>query len=564
MTRNKKMNQPGVVWRHVWVFAAALFCAHSATGEARPNVVFVMLDDLGYSQIEAYARGLSEADLDPALVEHVERKGNYTGAEAFRMVNRATPTLSRLADEGVLFTNAFSCSNLCAPARMGLATGILQNRMGMYRNIDVEEMGIQPNTHLAEQLQNDGYATAHIGKWHIGSRDHGMVARALEKHGIQTDKAYTYWSLGKDYPEIRKELKRWGFEGSVVREHHPLQHGFDYYYGYNQWESPFYGATNLWEDFDPVGPVQQYNTDLFTEKAMAFMDASIRGGKPFYVQLHYHAVHHPLNPRAPDAYLSRFDSSSHVLNNFYAHVYGVDANVRRLLAFLEERGVAENTMIVFTSDNGGAVGNASAMPGNAPYSGHKGMHLLGGFRVPLFVYWPEGITRPHVVNHLVSTLDIIPTAIDAAGIPVPAGLDGKSLLPVLQNSEAPPVRDRLVHGGVHARVWAFHGGSSFFKHNVSREKAPSAFIVVDDRYILRYVSRTIPKLYRDAVDGLPPTYELHDYIQDPLEQNNLYDVMPEQARKMISIWDQASQDFPPPTRWEREKWAAIMGPTREE
>lgn len=543
--------------------AVAFFCAHLVAGESRPNVVFVMMDDLGYSQIEAYARGLSEADLDPALVEHVKRTGNYTGAEAFKMVRRATPTLSRLADEGVIFTNAFANSNLCAPARIGLATGILQNRMGMYRNIDVEAMGIQPNTHLAEKLQEDGYATAHIGKWHIGSRDHNMVARTLAKHGIQTDKVYTYWSVGKDYPEIKNELKRWGFEGSVVREHHPLNHGFDYYFGYNQWESPFYGATNLWEDFDPVGPVEEYNTDLFTDKALAFMEASMKAAKPFYVQLHYHAVHHPLNPRAPDAYLSRFDSSSHILNNFYAHVFGVDANVRRLLAFLEERGAAENTMIIFTSDNGGAVGNASAMPGNAPYSGHKGMHLLGGFRVPLFVNWPKGIERPHVVDHLVSTMDIIPTAMDAAGLAVPGDLDGKSLLPVLQNSEAPPVRDVLVHGGIHARVWAFHGGSSFFKHNVSREKAPSAFMVVNDRYILRYISPTIPNLYRDAVEGLPPSYALHDYRSDPREQNNLFDTKPELAAEMISAWDEASQAFPPPTRWERAKWAALLRDSRE-
>jgi uncharacterized sulfatase len=533
-------------------------CTCLGATQQKPNVIFVMLDDLGYSQIEAFARGLSEEDCDPALLQHVREKGDYTPEDAFEMMRQASPTISRLADEGVMFTNAFACSNLCAPARMGIATGVLQNRWGMYRNIDVEAHGLKPNSHLAEQFQGNGYATAHIGKWHVGSRDRDMVGQALEAHGIKTDKEYTYWSIGQDYPKIKQELTLGGFEGSVVKKDHPLNNGFDYYFGYNQWECPFYNSTNLWEDFTPVGRVKEYNTDVFTQKAMNFMGQSMQLQQPFYLQLFYHAVHHPLDPKAPQKYYKRFDSGSRTLNNFYAHIYGVDENLRLILEFLAQHGQADNTLIVFTSDNGGAVGNASCLPGNAPYAGHKGMQLQGGFRVPLLFHWAGGIGKPLVKKQLVSTLDIIPTVLDAAGITVPSGLDGKSLLPQMLEDAEDDVHSYLVHAGIQARVWAFNGASSFFTHNVSREKAPSAYVVVDDRYILRFVADTMPNLYKDAVDGIPAFYALYDYQQDPLEQQNLYDSMPEKAQELISIWERESADFPKPVEWDVGKWEAIV------
>ena len=537
---------------------APLSAASNSGSADRPNVLFILLDDLGYSQVEAFARGLSPEDCDPALLQHVRDKGDYSPEEAFEMMRRASPTISRLADEGVTFSNALACSNLCAPARIGIATGILQNRWGIYRNIDTEAHGLNPHSHLSEKLQLSGYATAHIGKWHIGSRDTDMVNRALQENGIKTNKEYTFWSLGKDYPEIREKLRLGGFAGSVVEKDHPLNNGFDYYFGYNQWECPFYNSTNVWENFKPVGLIREYNTDVFTDKALGFMQKSISEDKPFYIQLHYHAVHHPLTPKAPDAYYSRFDSGSRVLNNFYAHVYGVDQNIQRILSYLDAQGIADNTMIVFASDNGGAVGNNSCLPGNAPYSGHKGMLLQGGFRVPLFFHWPAGIKTPAKKDQLVVTLDILPTILDAAGIAVPPGLDGQSLLPQITRDSMDPVRAHFAHGGIHARVWAFHGSESFYEHNEPREMAPSGFIVVDDRYVLRYISKIQPSLYRDAVNGLPAEFTLFDYQNDPLEQKNLITENPTKARELLDIWAEDSTDFPEPVEWQKSKWEDII------
>jgi uncharacterized sulfatase len=544
------------------IFFGLLLSVHGAlASEGRPNVVFIFLDDLGYSQIEAYSRGLSEADVDPAFLDNIARRGDYNFEQAYAMMERASPTLSRMADQGVRFSNAFAASNLCAPARVGVATGILPNRWGIYRNIDSEAHGLKPNSHLAEQLQAAGYATAHIGKWHIGGWDDTMLERALEEHGVEDTEGLDYWKLEKDYPEIQRKLKAMGYMGSSSQKDHPLNNGFDYHFGYNMWESPFYWADNLWENFAHAGVSGVYNTDLFTDKALAFMEGSLKAGKPFYVQLHYHAVHSPLEPKAPDKYFDRFDSGSFNLDNFYAHVFGVDENVRRIEQFLAERGVAENTVFIFASDNGGAVSIKCGFPGNAPYRGHKGSLLQGGFRVPLFFYWPAAIEKPHISDEIVTTLDILPTVLASAGIELPAGLDGKSLLGHLTGTDYSPVREYYAMGGIHSRAWGFMLETSFYPTTeTSREHAPSGYMVADDQYILRFVADTEAMLYRDAVDGIPARFELYDYTVDPMEQDNLIDQLPDKANELKAIWRRESKEFPKPTVWDAKHWEALMQP----
>ena len=546
-----------------WKWCAALVCAWgvaagAGAAEQKPNIVFIMLDDFGYSQLEAYSRGLTAGDCDPKLLAHVAEHAEYSPEQAFVQLKKASPTLSRMADQGVRFNNAFASSNLCAPSRIGVATGILQNRWGIYRNIDIEEHGLKPNSHLAERLKERGYATAHVGKWHVGSRDHDMVQRFLKKHDVKNPEKYSYYALEKDYPHIMKELKEAGYRGSVVPKDHPLNNGFDYYFGYNMWECIYYNAQNVWENFEHAGIIKEYNTDVFTRKAMRFIEESLDAEKPFYVQLHYHTAHYPLKPKAPGKYFERFDSGIYDLDNFYAHVFGVDEGIREIEQMLKERGADQDTIFVFTSDNGGAVGGVSPLPGNAPYSGHKGMLNMGGFRVPLFFYWPEKIKQPQAKDQLVSTLDILPTLVDAAGGTLPEGLDGKSLLPWMLEGEYSQVRDHLAIGGIHARVWGFNGYTSFFSHNVSREKAPSGYVVADDRYILRFVAETIPDLYKDAVEGIPAHYELYDYTTDPGEQNNLAEKYPERVQRMREIWKRDSAAYPKPVAWGVDKWEAII------
>jgi arylsulfatase A-like enzyme len=193
-----------------WVAVLAFAASGAVAKEGRPNVVFIMLDDFGYAQLEAYSRGLTLNDCDPKHIAFTEKVAKYTPEQALELVKTASPTLSRMADGGVRFNNAFSSSNLCAPARIGVATGILQNRWGIYRNIDTEAHGLKPHSHLVEQFKGLGYATAHIGKWHMGTRDRDMIRRALEKHGVEDPEKYEFEMLGKKYPEIKKRLCGFG------------------------------------------------------------------------------------------------------------------------------------------------------------------------------------------------------------------------------------------------------------------------------------------------------------------------------------------------------------------
>lgn len=522
----------------------------------KPNVIFIMMDDLGFSQIAYISENISEKDYDPLFLEFTLDNTDIPPEEALALSRQASPTLSRMAREGAMFTNAFAPSNLCAPSRIGIATGIHPNHMGMYRNVDVEATGPPPGSLLAGKLKEKGYATAHIGKWHLGRRDEGMVQRYMEKHGIEPPPGSA--PVLRDYPDIRRELDENGYMGSTMPEYHALNNGFDYYFGYNMWESPFYNATNVWEGFKHAGTITAYNTDVFTEKAIEFIEKSIREGKPFYVQLHYHAVHAPLQPKAPDAYYDRFGSASYNLNNFYAHVFGVDENVRRLESLLKEKGMSENTLFVFTSDNGGSIDGICTLPGNAPYRGHKGMYLLGGIKVPLFFYWPAGIKNPANKEQLVSTLDILPTIIDAAGIEVPDSIDGKSLLPALLKDSNKPVHEYLLWSGIHARAWGFNRITLLNPPLVSREMAPYAWVVIKDNHVLRFTGKTREGLYKDIPEGKPGILELYNMATDPGEKNNLLQQDANTFHELKTIWEEEAAGLPPPIATGRDKWEELV------
>ncbi len=522
-----------------------------------PNLLFVMMDDLGYGHFALNNDTLTTASFDPYFVDLVANTQAYSPERALEFSKKAIPTMNRLAREGVYFSHAYTSSNLCAPSRMGIATGILQNRLGIYRNTDCEERGLDPGSHLVEKIKEKGYATAHIGKWHIGRRRHHMLLDATQRHGVKD--TLSYGQIAKRHPEIFQELLRDGYYGSVVDADHPLKNGFDYYYGYNNWASQFYNSTLVWENYGHAGKQEGYNTDVFTDRALAFMKKQVDREKPFYIQLHYHAVHDSLQPRAPDKYYDKFDSDSYDLNNFYAHVHGVDQNMARIIDYLTSAEELDNTIIVFTSDNGAQAGGPSVLPGNAPFAGHKGTYYQGGFRVPLFVYWPQGIPKAMRLDHTVSTMDILPTLIDASGGIVPDDLDGRSLLPLLSGQSKAPVHEYLVWAGLHARAWGFLLHTSFKSHGSERNFAPPSWVVVKDQYLLRYVGVIEPNVYKAQPSGGPPIFELFDYRSDPHEDSNLAETMPEKVDELAKIYYQEARSFPPPVRWKREKWAEIKG-----
>ncbi|MGB5436524.1 MAG: sulfatase-like hydrolase/transferase [Maribacter sp.] len=538
----------------------------SEVTEQRPNVIFVLMDDMGYGQFGVHNDTLKTSDFDPYFVHLVDSLQHYSLEESLEFSKTAMPTVSKLAREGVYFTNAFTSSSLCAPSRMGIATGVLQNRFGVYRNTDAEKRGIDRGNHLATKMRDLGYKTAHIGKWHIGQFDDSMLKNALAKNGLSD--TLTLPNIRKSHPEVYDELINGGYLGSTAEKHHPLNHGFDYFYGYNYWASQFYNATNVWENKVHAGIQEDYNTDTFTTKALNFIEKQVDDDEPFYVQLHYHAVHDSLEPKAPAKYFDRFSSNSYDLNNFYAHLYGVDENIKRVVAFLKSKNQYENTIIIFSSDNGAMAGGSyhghktgSPLPGNAPYSGHKGNYYQGGVRVPLFVHWPKGIKNPYHSKHLVSAMDIIPTALDAAGGEVPNDIDGKSLLPILRDENSLPIHEELYWAGIHSNRWGYTIVKTTKTHDNEAEFAPPAWAIVKGDYLLRFTGTLENGVYKDFLDGREPVFELFNLKNDPKEKNDLATLMPEVVFEMQKTYFKNTSDFKPPTRWDIKKWEELQKPS---
>ncbi len=543
------------------ILVLVFLCACTPATDDRPNIVLVMMDDFGFGAFAPNAVDLSVEDYDPAFVAYLRKhKVAYDDEQPLEFARRAMPTIMKLADSGVVFTNAHAASNLCAPSRAGVLTATRPSRFGVYINIDLEEVGFPEGSVIAERLQTAGYATGMIGKWHAGARDESLRQAVLQRHGYGPGE---YAKAVREHPEIAGEVLNTGYTGSVIAEHHPLNNGFDYYFGYNHFASPFYNSHWIWENFDHAGVQERYNTELFTDKALEFMKRARSEGEPFFVEVAYHAVHDDLTPKAPDQYFDKFPSESYNLTNFFAHVNAVDEGVRAILEDLDANDELENTLFLFCSDNGAQLLLESPLPGNAPYSAHKGNYREGGHRIPMLLHWPARVNGGQRRDELVSMLDLMPTALEAAGVELPTGLDGRSLIPLV-TGESNLVHQHLLWVGIHARAWGFWGETTIGEGSPHRRRneSPGAWKVSDGRYVLRFVGTTPAGLYTDAPEGIPAHYGLYDVQADPLEATNLYEQEPDIARRLEEVFAAYAGQLPAPSRWPRDRWEEITAKWR--
>jgi len=543
--------------------AAAGF-ALAASAETPPNFLFIMLDDFGIGQFAPSAQNLTAADLDPDFVEYVKNlsSGTYPAEEALQAARISMPAILKMAENGLVFNRAYAASALCAPSRAGFATGRHPNRFGVYENADItsSDLFLKKEDILASRLQAAGYATAQIGKWHLGPLDEGLAAGVYRRFGLPEN---TESGQLKRQSEEYQALEQSGYFGSIPEALNPLNAGFDYYYGYNHHQSRFYNEWNVWENFKPAGLQKEYNTETFTAKAAEFIRSAGREKKPFFVSLNYHAVHGPLFPSAPDRYMEHLKEFSPLIQNFFGHVRAVDAGVGQLLETLKEEGILENTFVIFTSDNGAPASRENTLPANAPYRGHKGQYVSGGMHVPLMIYWPQGLKQTGKTDALVSLMDIMPTFLDAAGLPVPENLDGRSLLPLLSGS-AQSVHDYLIWLGFESRTWGFlRDRTALENFNQMRPREPGSWTFVNGRHILRFTGAVPPGVYSDFIAGRPPQMELYDLQKDPGEKVNLAGSYPELEstyRRMVAAY---AGTLPPPNRWNRAKWKELMNSLKE-
>jgi arylsulfatase A-like enzyme len=345
----------------------------SAFGADRPNILVIVVDDLGYADI-----------------------GVHGGKSV------PTPNIDALAASGVRCTAGYVSAPYCSPSRAGFLTGRYQTRFGHEFNPHVGDeatLGLPLDQRtIADHLRTAGYTTALIGKWHQG------FSPAFHPQSRGFDEFFGFLVGGHNFV-LRKDA----------------QSLFSSVYSYDM----------IYRDRN-VQRLEGYTTDLFTDEAIALMNR--QAAKPWFLYLAYNAVHTPLEIAAKHQDRIPVDVADPARRGYLSHLLGLDDSIGRITAQLRETGRHKDTLIFFFSDNGGSGKEpylAYNTGLNTPLRGDKGQTLEGGIRVPFFVAWPGTLPAGKVYDHPVIALDVLPTAIAATGVSAPADLDGVNLLPHL-------------------------------------------------------------------------------------------------------------------------------------
>lgn len=384
--------------------------------QGKPNVIVLTMDDLGYGQIP-----YDESSFDPKSMENREVVDTYRISvdKAIEAARNSTPTLRTLMDDGVRLTQGYVAHAMSGPSRAAIMTARSPSRYGVYGNTDSQDGIPTDELFLPELFQNFGYYTACVGKWHLSK-----ITNIPVPEDQQT----------RDYHD---NFVTYGDEPGQ-----PQNRGFTYFMGFHPAGTAYYNSPALFENRTHI-KAEGYISDQLTDAAIKAVDTAKATNQPFMLYLAYNAPHLPNDAPAPDVYQSKFNTGSPTADNFYAAIYSVDQGVKRLLERLEENGQLDNTMIFFTADNGAVIDGPLPLNGNQ--AGYKSLTYPGGVHTPMFVYW-KGHLESGSYDKLVSAMDFYPTALDAAGIPIPEDLklDGVSLLPYLTGENKGNPHESLV------------------------------------------------------------------------------------------------------------------------
>ena len=405
--------------------------ASAAPAPARPNIVFILADDLGINDLGCYGRR-----------------------------DHHTPNLDRLGASGLRFTSAYCAQPICSPSRAAILTGRHPARLHLttylpgrpdcsaqklLHPVIRQQLPLEERT-LAEYLKAAGYATACIGKWHLGGAGFG-----------------------------------------------PLEQGFDVYHPGEAVTKP-----SLTE-----GSKGEYD---LTARAEAFLEANRQ--QPFFLYLAHNSPHIPYA-----AQTNRLDHNRGAFEPAYAAVVeALDDTVGRLLGRLDALGLATNTVVIFTSDNGGLhvpEGPHRRVTHNTPFRAGKGFLYEGGLRIPLIVRWPGRAPAGRVVDTPVVNLDWLPTLLELAGVEAPRDLDGISLAPLLEGRDKLPVRPFFWH----------------FPHYTNQGGQPGGAVRAGDWKLIEF--------YQDE------RVELFNLARDPGESTNLAAAEPGRVgdlRSRLAAW----------------------------
>jgi arylsulfatase A-like enzyme len=350
--------------------------------QTQPNIVLLFSDDAGYADF------------------------GFQGSKIMK-----TPNLDKLAKQGVRFTQAYVSDPTCGPSRAGLITGKYQQRFGFEENnvpgymsdvsaADDREMGVPvEEITIADYLKQQGYATSFYGKWHLGGDD----------------------------------------------RFHPSKRGFDEFYGFRGGARSYFPYSDapasemdlMERGFANFVESEKYLTDALAKEAVGFIEKSVKSKQPFFTILSFNAVHTPMDATEED--LKHFPELKGKRKTVAAMTLALDRACGVILNKLKELGIEENTLVVFTNDNGGPTDKNAGV--NFPLSGTKSSHLEGGIRVPFLMRWPGKLKPNTSYDFPISTLDLLPTffAVSGGDVDTIKETDGVNLLPFIngENIERP-------------------------------------------------------------------------------------------------------------------------------
>ena len=438
------------------------------------NFVFFLIDDLGWTDVGCYGSSFYE-----------------------------TPNIDKLASEGMRFTEAYAACPVCSPTRASILAGKYPARLGITQWIGGSNepteyqhyMALEEVT-IAEALKSAGYATGFVGKWHLSRRDSE--------------------SRADFYPD------RQGFDVNI---------GGDWSGAPPTYFWPYKKRNRALEEMPPGGEEGEYLTDRLTDESLKFLEANKE--RPFLLYLSHYAVHTPIESkeeltnkyRAKAAKMPKTEGprfvpvygrykTRQVQDNpaFAGMVQSVDESVGRVMKKLEELGVADNTVVIFMSDNGGlSTVPREAPTSNLPLRAGKGWLYEGGIREPMIIKWPGVVRRGSVCREPVTSTDFYPTMLEMAGLPLmpEQHVDGVSLMPLLKNE------GKLKRKAIYWHYPHYHGSGN----------RPSGAVRAGDYKLIEW--------YEDN------SVELYNLRDDMGEKHDLAKEMPEKAaelRSMLGKW----------------------------
>lgn len=509
------MKKPGVCL----LGSAALLsgCASQAPSEKKPNIVFILADDMGYGDVSA----LNE---DSKI---------------------RTENIDCLARQGAVFTDAHSSSSVSTPTRYGILTGRYNWRSTLKSGVlyGYSKPIIVPGRRtMASVLKEQGYHTACIGKWHLG------------------------W----DWDNIEKGIDSIDYSKPI--KNGPVTLGFDYFYGisasldmapyvYVENDRPTAVPDHVTENTGmkfwrkgPTAPDFDHEQTLpnLVAHATKYIDEKSKAGQPFFLYLPFPAPHTPILP------IKEFQGKSG-LNPYGDFVLMVDYMVGEVMKAVDKAGIAENTIFIFTTDNGcspqarfGELAEKGHYPGYI-YRGHKADLYDGGHRIPCIVRWPAKI-EPHTVSQTVCLTDFMATFASVAGYKLKdnEGEDSYDMLPLLLHTEEPaPIREATVHHSI-------EGDFTIRKGEWKLLMSPGS----------GGWSYPCPRTDTAVIKTLP-AIQLYNMANDPGEKENVYDKHPEIVRQLRGLLvkyireGRSTPGLPQPNEgpeiWEQLKWMAGTG-----